>query len=103
MGHEDQFPRPRPNGRCPFSYPTSAGASGNGKDAPKAGIKASELVVRADHLLGRVRIGPDDCLCSAGVVVGGDATGARYTLSNAAPICIRPRDRTAAASAPQIG
>jgi rhodanese-related sulfurtransferase len=22
------------NGRCPFSYPTSAGASGNGKDAP---------------------------------------------------------------------
>ena len=34
MGHFDPFPPPWLNGRCPFSYPTSAGASGNGKDAP---------------------------------------------------------------------
>src|SRR5215472_17118573 len=33
-GHFDPFPPPRLNGRCPFSYPTSARASGNGKDAP---------------------------------------------------------------------
>jgi hypothetical protein len=34
MGHFDPFPPRRLNGRCPFSQPTSAGASGNGKDAP---------------------------------------------------------------------
>jgi hypothetical protein len=34
LGHFDPFPPPRLNGRCPFSQPTSAGASGNGKDAP---------------------------------------------------------------------
>jgi hypothetical protein len=34
MGHFDPFPPPRLNGRCPFSQPTSAGASGNGKVAP---------------------------------------------------------------------
>ena len=32
QGHFDPFPPPRLNGRCPFSQPTSAGASGNGKD-----------------------------------------------------------------------
>ena len=36
-GHFEPFPPPRLNGRCPFSLPTSAGASGNRKDAPKAG------------------------------------------------------------------
>ena len=34
VGHFDPFPPPRLNGRCPFSEPTSAGASGNGNDAP---------------------------------------------------------------------
>jgi hypothetical protein len=28
LGHFDQFPPPGLNGRCPFSLPTSAGASG---------------------------------------------------------------------------
>ena len=43
MGHFDPFPPRRLNGRCPFSQPTSAGASGNGKDAPIAviGLMAS--------------------------------------------------------------
>jgi hypothetical protein len=35
-GHFDRFPPTGLNGRCPFSQPTAAGASGNGKDAPKA-------------------------------------------------------------------
>jgi hypothetical protein len=30
MGHFDPFLLRRLNGRCPFSQPTSAGASGNG-------------------------------------------------------------------------
>ena len=34
VGHFDPFPPRRLNGRCPFSQPTSVGASGNGKDAP---------------------------------------------------------------------
>ena len=33
MGHFEPFPLPRLNGRCLFNKPTSAGASGNGKDA----------------------------------------------------------------------
>ena len=36
LGHQEPFPPPMLNGRCQFSYPTSAGASGNGKDAPTA-------------------------------------------------------------------
>src|SRR6516162_1759618 len=32
-GHFDPFPPRRLNGWCPFSQPTSVGASGNGKDA----------------------------------------------------------------------
>ena len=80
---------------------TIAGGSGNDEDAPKAGIKASVLLVRADHLFGSR---PDDRTCSAGVVVGEDATGARwYAVKRHVGICVRPRDRTAAASAPQIG
>jgi hypothetical protein len=39
VGHEDAFPAVRLNGRCPFSQPTFAGASGNGKDAPFAAIR----------------------------------------------------------------
>jgi len=34
LGHFDPFRPPRLNGRCPFSYPTSAGARGKEKDAP---------------------------------------------------------------------
>jgi len=34
LGHFDPFRPPRLNGRCPFSYLTSAGASGREKDAP---------------------------------------------------------------------
>jgi hypothetical protein len=37
-GHFDPFSPPRLNGRCPFSQPTSAGASGKGKVAPEAAI-----------------------------------------------------------------
>jgi hypothetical protein len=33
VGHFDPFPPRRLNGWCPFSQPTSVGASGNGKDA----------------------------------------------------------------------
>ena len=39
MGHFDPFPPRRLNGRCPFSQPTSAGASGNGKDAPITAVR----------------------------------------------------------------
>jgi hypothetical protein len=38
MGHFEPFLQPRLNGRCPFSWPTSAGASGNGKDASFAAV-----------------------------------------------------------------
>jgi hypothetical protein len=43
MGHFDPFPPPRLNGRCPFSWPTSAGASGNGEDAQEAAIRVSAI------------------------------------------------------------
>ena len=39
LGHFDPFRPPRLNGRCPFSYLTSAGASGREKDAPTAAIR----------------------------------------------------------------
>jgi hypothetical protein len=40
MGQEDQFPRPRLNGRYRFSQGTLAGTRGNGRDAPKAANRA---------------------------------------------------------------
>src|SRR5215469_12831181 len=42
-GHFDPFPPPRLNGRHPFSYPTSARASANGKDAPISGHSLEPL------------------------------------------------------------
>ena len=45
-GHFEPFPPPRLNGRCPFSLPTSAGASGNRKDAPKAGTPALRALLQ---------------------------------------------------------
>src|SRR6516165_6935373 len=35
-GHQDAFPRTRPNGWCRFGQETSAGVRGNARDAPKA-------------------------------------------------------------------
>jgi hypothetical protein len=43
LGHFDPFPPPRLNGRCPFSYPTSAGASGNGKDVPIPAVRETAV------------------------------------------------------------
>jgi len=34
MGHEDQFPRPRPDGRCRSGDATFAGIGGKEEDAP---------------------------------------------------------------------
>jgi len=34
MGHEDQFPRPRLNGRCRLGQATFAGTDGKGREAP---------------------------------------------------------------------
>src|SRR5215472_4494112 len=54
LGHFDAFPPPRLNGRCPFSQPTFAGASRNGKDAPIAIISTSTHLWRlrsGDHAL----------------------------------------------------
>jgi hypothetical protein len=40
MGHEDQFPSPRPSDRCRFSQKTFGSPSGNGRGAPSAVIPA---------------------------------------------------------------
>jgi hypothetical protein len=74
-GHEDQFPLRRLTARSVIRKRTVAATRGNGRDAPKAGIKAKFVQIIC---LGRVRIEPDDRPCSAGVVVGEDATGARW-------------------------
>jgi hypothetical protein len=104
MEHEERFPPTMLGAGYGFRKETIAGMSSNGRDAPTAGIKARVLFIRADHLLGRVRIEPDDRPCSAGVVVGEDATGARwYTVKRHAGFGVGARDRTAAASATQIG
>jgi hypothetical protein len=42
-GQEDQFPRPRLNGRYRFSQGTLAGTRGNGRDAPKAAIDPTAI------------------------------------------------------------
>jgi hypothetical protein len=39
-GHEDPFPRPRPNGRCRLGRETCAGVRANGRDAPKPDVYA---------------------------------------------------------------
>ena len=46
MGHEDPFPPASLNGRYPLSEPTSAGASGNGRDAPQA-VALCEIIATA--------------------------------------------------------
>jgi hypothetical protein len=55
LGQEDQFPRPRLNGRYRFSQGTLAGTRGNGRDAPKAALP----VIRSFWRHGREFVGGD--------------------------------------------
>jgi hypothetical protein len=49
MGHEDAFLRPKLSARCRFSQGTFAGTWGNGRDAPKATIRASGSETAVGH------------------------------------------------------
>src|SRR5271167_4558524 len=49
LGHEDAFLRPKLSARCRFSQGTFAGTWGNGRDAPKATIRASGSETAVGH------------------------------------------------------
>jgi len=46
MGHEDPFPRPRPNGRCRFGQETFGGVRDNGRDAPETDLHATAVIAQ---------------------------------------------------------
>jgi hypothetical protein len=50
MGHEERFPPRRLSGRCGFRKETIAGMRRNGRDAPKAAIRAPRGSHRKDEL-----------------------------------------------------
>ena len=70
-------PQPRLSGCCRFAQGTLAEAHGNGRAGKRASRPACYSFVQI-ICFGRFRIEPDDRLCSAGVVVGEDAAGARW-------------------------
>src|SRR5690242_20154446 len=77
-GHEERFAPTRLSGRSAFSEETFVGRVATKKMRRKRASRIARYSFVQIIYLGRVRIEPDDRPCSAGVVVGEDAMGARW-------------------------